>query len=511
MYRYIIVDDEVIIRKGLLKKIGGITSMELTCVGEAANGVEGLELIGKTDPDIIITDMRMRKMDGVEFLDQIGRHYPDKVVIVISSYKDFDYLNQAIESRVIGYVLKPFSTEEIEKQLKKAVDQIEYRKSVSHLEEKVDSFEYEKAQDAMRNAVMNHWDDGVREELSQYGCRLDQRCLLVTVHTKIPSAMTAARKLCDEILTDIQAALVANPLQKHQFFIILYGPIGEAKMKNKADHICGYLLKCLPEGKLFLCVSRCKENLMELHGLMLKNEKLLKRARLTDMRRILNAQEPAEKNKLIYSENCLDDWFLEMKYHPDKAPQILESFFAHMDVGEFTIGDIGKTCGYLIDRVNQYAVATGTETDDVMAVFDNRYLFCSSIEQMKRELSGYVILILHSIGRPVYRSEDIYEQVLEYIRSHCGHKLTLQSVAGEFYISAAYLSNLFKKNCEVGFNEYVTDIRIEKARQLLENSALSVERISDEVGYANPKYFFKIFKKETGCTPLEYRNRSKGG
>lgn len=510
MYRYIIVDDEVIIRKGLLKKIGDIQSMELTCVGEATNGLEGLELIEKTSPDIIITDMRMRKMDGVEFLDQIGRRYPDKVVIVISSYKDFNYLNQAIESRVIGYVLKPFSTEEIEKQLKKAVVQIEHQKSVSHLEEKVDSFEYEKSQNALRNVVMYHWDDGVREELGQYGYQLEQRCLLITVHTRIPSAMTAARELCREVLTDIQAALVENPLAKHQFFIILYGRSEESKMENKAGHICGYLLKRLPEGKLILCRGGCADSLMDLHSLKKKNDKLLKQVKLTDTRRILIGAGMPEKSKLIYSENCLDDWFLEMKYHPEKAPQILESFFGHMDIGTFTLGDIGKTCGYLIDKINHYAVSTGTEIDDVMAVFDTRYIFSSDIEQMKRELSGYIILILHSIGKPVYRSEDIYEQVLEYIRSQCGRKLTMQSVAAEFYVSSSYLGNLFKKNCSVGFNDYVTGIRIEKAKQLLENSELSVERISDEVGYANPKYFFKLFKKETGCTPLEYRNRTKG-
>ena len=83
MYRYIIVDDEVLIRKGLISKIKDITSIQIACAGEAANGIEGLALIEAEDPDIIITDMKMTKMDGMEFLEKIAEHYPDKPIIVI--------------------------------------------------------------------------------------------------------------------------------------------------------------------------------------------------------------------------------------------------------------------------------------------------------------------------------------------------------------------------------------------------------------------------------------------
>ena len=130
MYRYIIVDDEVLIRKGLISKIKDITSIQIACAGEAANGIEGLALIEAEDPDIIITDMKMTKMDGMEFLEKIAERYPDKPIIVISGYKAFDYVSKAIEKKAVGYVLKPFSTEEIEKQLAKAIAQIEQQKNL---------------------------------------------------------------------------------------------------------------------------------------------------------------------------------------------------------------------------------------------------------------------------------------------------------------------------------------------------------------------------------------------
>ena len=183
-YRYIIVDDEVLIRKGLISKIDEITSLKALCVGEAANGVEGLRVIGETNPDIIITDMKMKKMDGVEFLERISERFPEKPIIVISGYKAFDYMNKAIEKRVIGYVLKPFSPEEIEKQLQKAIEQIENQKNFFILQEKAKSLDQRKIKDILLSAILEPWNEALEEELRQKGWGLDHYYLLISVYAK---------------------------------------------------------------------------------------------------------------------------------------------------------------------------------------------------------------------------------------------------------------------------------------------------------------------------------------
>src|SRR5699024_6085215 len=94
-----------------------------------------------TKPDIVITDMKMAKMDGVEFLKRLQKEQPGLPVIVISGYKAFDYMNQAIEHGVVGYVLKPFSSEELEKQLLKAVARLEQQRSIVKMQEKSDRLE----------------------------------------------------------------------------------------------------------------------------------------------------------------------------------------------------------------------------------------------------------------------------------------------------------------------------------------------------------------------------------
>ena len=109
MYTYVIIDDEAIIRKGLISRISSITSEEYRCVGEAANGIQGLSLIKENKPDIIITDMKMGRMGGEELLQRLSSVAPDIPVIVISGYKNFDYVKTAIEKNAVGYLLKPFS------------------------------------------------------------------------------------------------------------------------------------------------------------------------------------------------------------------------------------------------------------------------------------------------------------------------------------------------------------------------------------------------------------------
>ena len=104
---------------------------------------------------------------------------------------------------------------------------------------------------------------------------------------------------------------------------------------------------------------------------------------------------------------------------------------------------------------------------------------------------------------------QLFHSIQEYIRKNYHQKLTLQMISSEFYVTPAYCSSLLKEKLDQSFNEYLGEIRLEKAKQLLRETDLSADRISDEIGYSNPKYFFKVFKKLTGFTPLEYRIKEK--
>ena len=107
MYTYVIIDDEPLIRRGTKKKLEPLSHL-LTCCGEASDGREGLELVRQLKPDIVILDMQMPVMDGTELLPALSEEFPSTALIVISGFQNFDYMKQAISSKVIDYILKPF-------------------------------------------------------------------------------------------------------------------------------------------------------------------------------------------------------------------------------------------------------------------------------------------------------------------------------------------------------------------------------------------------------------------
>ena len=131
MYTYVIIDDEPLIRRGTKKKLEPLSHL-LTCCGEASDGREGLELVRQLKPDIVILDMQMPVMDGTELLPALSEEFPSTALIVISGFQNFDYMKQAISSKVIDYILKPFSKDEIQQTVLKTIDSLKDKEAEDH-------------------------------------------------------------------------------------------------------------------------------------------------------------------------------------------------------------------------------------------------------------------------------------------------------------------------------------------------------------------------------------------
>ena len=159
MYRFILIDDEELIRKGTLKKLEPLSDI-ITCAGEADNGKDAIGLIEKIRPDFIITDMQMPVMHGIELLPYLSEHFPDISLIVISGFRDFDYIKTAISAGAAEYLLKPFSAEDIQKAVKSLVLNFESKsKLTNHIrtieeEKELSYYEYDLA--ALHNLILGH-------------------------------------------------------------------------------------------------------------------------------------------------------------------------------------------------------------------------------------------------------------------------------------------------------------------------------------------------------------------
>ena len=222
----------------------------------------------------------------------------------------------------------------------------------------------------------------------------------------------------------------------------------------------------------------------------------------------MEGEKESRKNK-VFTEEELRDMMVLLKYGTDNQDKALKQFFGKLSEEDHSLRDIGDACGRLLAKVDDWAISNKVETDDIMGLFYRRYRYQRDLEKIQKEISGYIHLISMSIERKSYGDDYIYEQMIKYIREHYHQKITLQTLADQFYVSAAWCSNILKERMKKGLNTYLAEIRIARAKELLDYTEMSVEQISREIGYPNPKYFFRMFKQMTTFTPIEYRNRRR--
>lgn len=504
MYTYVVIDDENIIRKGIIKKISDIPGSEYKCVGEASNGRNGLEIIENYNPDFIITDMKMSKMDGVEFLENLRESGLNQPVIVISSFKDFEYMHKAIESRVIGYVLKPFTTEEIAQQLVKVKKEIEKKRKRQYDEKRMIRIDQEKKTKSIQQSIL-----GIQESFSEWEeekLNKFRYMLLLTVNSKNQDMYDMLYSICEKMTGSIKYMVINNSISKYQSFILFYTEEDKSSYLNlKARTTAEEIEQYFAEEKIFIVVSRVTQDYRELNSLKKENDRNLRKLYIGEFSQIMIFSGKKMIFDYIYSPESMADRVRRMKYNTLDCAGIMDSFFSNIDIRKYSLGDIRKTCGYIVKSINEYAVSEGVETDDIMRFFDTRYIFEDDIQKMKKEISGYICLIMTSIsGKEKQRS--VYDEIKEYIDKNYNRRITLQLLADDLGLNPSVIRNTMKEK-RMNFHEYLTGTRMMHAKRMLLETNLSIEVISKEIGYINPKYFFKVFKKEIGVTPQEYRKR----
>jgi len=227
MYTYIVIDDEPLIRRGTVKKLENYP--DVTCVAQASNGKSALELIEEKNPDFIITDMKMPIMDGTQLLPVLSTQYPEKYIIVISGYKDFDYAKEALRANTLDYIVKPFSQETLWNAVDKAVRLLKNQKSLHEKltldEQEKESLKYEYDRQILRNALF-----GEGKEMPVFSSR--KMCRLKEDHRFAVMTVTLSGKTREKALTEFltmreveaETILLARDNIENLYFLLLFFP-----------------------------------------------------------------------------------------------------------------------------------------------------------------------------------------------------------------------------------------------------------------------------------------------
>lgn len=520
MYTYIIIDDESLTRKGTRKKLEPLGDT-LTCSGEAANGKDAMELIWNVDPDIIITDMNMPVMDGTEFLPLLSKSYPNKQIIVISGYKDFDYTKQAIMAKAINYILKPFSREEIQSSALHAIEMIRDKANIQaeivSKEEEKETACYEYDIQLLEDRILGY--DASEAQLTSKKLNFmnqTHNLILITLYSGDSIEQDKVRAFLQEAAFGDLALYLPHKHSRNLGFLVLFLPNQSA---ISSDDLCLQVIHSLnyrfeSDGRMILIgVSKPHASLMELHDAFEETVAALNARQLSDPQGSFFFQGPQKVVKELFWDKTDEFLFRLEAGMTDCMTKMLEELFQYfLSIPQCTIADVksslfqlsGKVkiiLSYYFDQATQYS-----SPSNVQSTLDGLF----SLEEIK----AYYLRLLTNISealktKSVYATDDIVEKMKTYVKRNYSNEITVEYLSSLLYMNRSYCSHLFRAKTGEKFVDFVNRIRIEKAKQLLRDSDKKMYQIAKAVGYDNVKYFFRVFSKMEKKTPEKFRMEQK--
>jgi two-component system response regulator YesN len=509
MYKFIIVDDEPLIRQGLLKKIKAVTN-ELIFSGEADNGEDALDLIQATDPHLIFTDMRMPVMDGKSLLRQLQNDYSDKKIIVISGFSDFEYMQEAISARVVHYLLKPFSKDEIHQAISKAITAIESEQSAKaetlNITKEAEQLSLQGDLQALLQYIAGFYPAEKPPSFRSaplLNLMTSRRMILLTLYD--PEDLVA-----QEPYLERTSIFLPHPQSRKLAFSLL---LCDASLSDsKVLELASYEAKQLIEEtgpQACIGISGRKTDLKELPQARLESMSALNCRAIADQGQFFHYRPGSYQAGPEMWEGSRDLIFFIESGNIDKVKERVHDYFDYYQ-GQpaATIHQLKENCRAIITEVKTlvsvyFPVENGKHTSSSLEGV-------LSISFDAEEIRGYFLTVLTSIAellkeQSVYSSPNVIDNVKVYIRKNICSPLTLEHLSNLFYISPSYLSHLFKEKTGENLIDYVNKERIERAKLLLRTSDEKIYKIAKSLGIDNTKYFFRLFKKMTGFTPEEYR------
>ncbi len=516
MYNYVIIDDENIIRKGTVKKLQGIAD-KVACIGEASDGSTGLSLIEELKPDFVILDMQMPNMDGMELLPVLSEQYPDLPLLVISGFKNFDYIKQAISANAVEYILKPFSKELITENVLKIIEILETRQDIKgrilDSEQKKEQTYFEYDIKLLTDQMLGFRSGDITlnsSRLSIYNTGYNYELLCIHYNNYVNRP-------------DINEWLIEHDLSELTIYIEPEEPeLGLLLMLFPSDFSVEKYRVTRPIIKPLIQLGMEKDIIMSM-GLSEVHR------RLTDLGTAFSEAAAALNTHLLS-----DKVSSVTNYTSDITPSVLDwdkqdEFLFRLEEGKkdevltlitglfdmygnnpsARLLDLKYHCRMLTDECNTILNYYMGGKDQIQSstsmqqIVDNMY---GLPELQDYYLTFFLNLTMLLKDRSVYSTGDNIDKIKAYIQRNYQKNITQELLSSFFYINRSYLSTLFKERTGEKFVDYLNTVRIEKSKELLVNSNLKMYQIAKKVGYDNVKYFFRIFKKKTGKTPEEYKS-----
>ena len=457
--KVLIVDDEYIMRQGI-KHLVNWDKEGFLIVGEATNGKEALIMVEELKPHIVVMDVVMPVMDGVELTKEVHEKYPDIKIIVLSGFDDFCYVKETLKNGAMDYILKPTLTGEVFLEaLKRAADSIpgfslsgNSNLSLNH---------------ALEWYIAGYSDSMNIQDFPEFAKLNTYRMFAVDINYAFENDNDYVAKIRKEIRKTLDEAEIIFGRtvidNRNLIYVFNYDIVYEIGVLEKLSRIAERVKNVKPKG--FFVLSKRFEKIQDVREIYLQVESQINSGFYYDNKSILNMEYSKEIQKEIpkFDYNDFSYDLRNGEYDIDVEP-MRRKYFKEIEETIY-VTDFLKKLDEILDEIKKAFAENMTGTDRVM------------------------------------------NKITKHILEHYMEPLDLDSLAKEFNYNYNYLSSYFNSKNKEGFSGYLNKIRIEKSCEILKKEDIPISDVSTMVGYSDHSYFCRVFKKTTGYTPSVYRRR----
>lgn len=537
MYKVLLVDDEALIREAISENIKW-NDLGFELSGACADGREAIERIKDMRPDLLLTDICMPHIDGLELAKYVHENCPETKVIIISGYDDFDYAKQALTYQVTEYILKPITSFELSEELQKIKNRLDEEKRSNRNLLKI-QMAYNKNIPVIKDRFLNHLIYGqnmkadVLVKLRELDNMLDQKyyCAVLIEEDDYTEFFRNYPRV-DESLARFAIFNVAQEIVR--------------------NGLCGLAFQNSEEKTVILFEEdsgeRLEERVAELAGriraaildyLKIESSAIIGRS-VKGLQKISQSYENAKSameykfmmggNRTIYGKDILirheegsiavnqwiDKLIIAVKANQTEELAVITREFFEALRGAY----LSKNRIYInIQRAVLTIMMTVDETDgdENSEIMRKEKEFLVNMYEQKHldDVAETFLEFCRCVSDKMSAERDSYcrkqaVKAMDYIEKNYGdHEISLNTVCSYLAMSTSYFSSVFKNVTGETFIEALTKKRMEKAKALIKNTSMKAYEIADMVGYTDPHYFSAAFKKTTGYTPTEYAKMVK--
>lgn len=519
MYKVLLVDDERHARAGL-RDFTPWHQLGLEVCGEADDGDTALPLIRKLRPNILITDVRMRRMDGIELSEQAKALLPGIKIIFVSGYNDTEYLRKALRMEAVDYMYKPVTPGEVTEVMGKIVAQLDARKDEAEKVQRLQRM-LEESLPLLREQFLHEWLDGLCDdaqriarqvEFLQLGLPQNKTVMPVVFSPdEAEEGETAAGYLAVSMRQYIQSRMPGTAICAQARTMVALAPYEQYRerqaLKSILQEICGYIHQ-LHGVQLSVSIGNPVDDWTEVPASLQQAYDVLENRLYSEAGCILFCDAPQEEG-VIPGVKLHAALLMEAVRAGNEAMAVkmLDEIREEVCHGRMSLFQARLHCMTIALLTEMELNAMGAQSAEAPA-FVKDALDMMTYDGIERALKAVLAAAFENVRLLRSRQYDrAVSQACAIIRQRYFTHLTIEALAQEVHYSPAYLSELFKQETGQTIGKYMLQLRMEQAMELLRASKRSIFQIAGDVGYAEQTHFTRLFKKYTGMTPLEYRKK----